>query len=634
MKKYFKYIAVLLSFVMVFSLSGFAALQTATNVFAADSPSAGDNSGTGSKSPSAGDNTGDNTGSDSPSAGDNSDDGNGSGELQSGDWKYTINEDGTVKLTEFSPSSYDTKPQIPSEIDGRQVTIIGEGAIKNRTFGSYALEIPEGIKKIENAAISWSGFSKIVVPKSLVEVEGQPFQTIDTPIYGYKDSVVEEVVNNGDYARFYCLDYDYPTSGDYTYRINNDGTVTIVSYNGSATEVEVPAAIDGRVVTRIGNYAFYKNNSKIVSVKLPDSIVKIGGGAFYKCNYLEEIDLPDSITEIGRYAFCECNSLLSLIIPKNVKRIEPYVFYHSVDYLSVTIPAGVNYMDYSSFVYGIKCINGYANSYAEEFAKAHNIKFNVIGTYEEVEAGSGSDVSTDVIADAIANGTELIFEVKGTDGNPVVKYTFDGSKFTKAPDANFKLDVTCGEKNEVTDKVKEQLNVTGDDSLFLCNFEHSGELNGELEVTVYPNYDNGTELKLFYYNETTGEAEDMGQTVKVVNGEVTFTVTHFSSYLLVKTADIVTPSEPDTTEPENPSESEPETTEPNTGESEPETTNPETTPSETQPETTPGQTETESESGNYVAPSTGAGTGTAAALVGVMLMACGAAGVCIGKRRK
>ena len=633
MKKYFKYIAVLLSFVMVFSLSGFAALQTLTNVFAADSPSAGDNSGTGSDSPSAGDNTGDNIGSDSPSAGDNSDDGNGSGELQSGDWKYTINEDGTVKLTEFSPSSYDAKPQIPSEIDGRQVTIIGEGAIKNRTFGGYALEIPEGIKKIENAAISWCTFSKIVVPKSLVEVEGQPFQTVQTPIYGYKDSVVEEVVNNGDYTRFYCLDYDYPVSGDYTYRINKDGTVTIVSYNGSATEVEVPAAIDGRVVTGIGNYAFYKNNSKIVSVKLPDSIVKIGGGAFYKCIYLEKIDLPDSITEIGRYAFCECYSLSSLSIPKNVKRIEPYTFYHdSTIRLSVTIPAGVNYIDFSSFAYayGIECINGYANSYAEEFAKAHNINFNVIGAYEEVEAGSGSDVSTDVIADAIANGTELIFEVKGADGNPVVKYTFNGSKFTKAPDANFKLDVTCGEKNEVTDKVKEQLNVTGADSLFLCNFEHSGELNGELEVTVYPNYDNGTELKLFYYNEATGKAEDMGQTVKVENGEVTFTVTHFSSYLLVKTADIVTPSEPGTTEPENPGESEPGTTEPGNNPSEPETTNPETTPSETQPETTPGQTETEPastepESGSYVAPSTGAGTGSAAALVGVMLMACGAA---------
>lgn len=78
MKKYFKYIAVLLSFVMVFSLSGFAALQTLTNVFAADSPSAGDNSGTGSDSPSAGDNTGDNTGSGSPSAGDNTGDNTGS----------------------------------------------------------------------------------------------------------------------------------------------------------------------------------------------------------------------------------------------------------------------------------------------------------------------------------------------------------------------------------------------------------------------------------------------------------------------------------------------------------------------------------------------------------------------------
>lgn len=40
------------------------------------------------------------------------------------------------------------------------------------------------------------------------------------------------------------------------------------------------------------------------------------------------------------------------------------------------------------------------------------------------------------------------------------------------------------------------------------------------------------------------------------------------------------------------------------------------------------------ESGSYVSPSTGAGAGPAAALVSVMLMACGAAGVCVWKRKK
>ena len=675
MKKYFKYIAVLLSFVMVFSLSGFAALQTLTNVFAADSPSAGDNSGTGSDSPSAGDNTGDNTGSDSPSAGDNSDDGNGSGELQSGDWKYTINEDGTVKLTKFTAGG-STFVSIPSQINGRQVTIIGENALKNANFGPK-FEIPEGIKKLENAAIVNGAMSVIVVPKSLEEVEGNPIQsTSNFKVYGYNGSVLEDVINDGPYGVFYCLDYDYPETDDYVYRINKDDTVTIVEYKGNAEAVEVPAAIDGKKVTKIGNFSFVaksyqgSNISNIVSVKLPDGITKIGTGAFENCYKLEKVEMPDSITEIGEYAFYSCYSLCDVTIPKGVSRIEKYAFYSYSslrnNVLSVTIHPGVNYI--SKYAFGDNSeycnINGYTNSYAEEFAKENNIKFNSLGVYEEptepenpsetpsetpskpetpidndvldsinngekvvtkeVEAGNGSVVPTDFVAAAIEKGAQLVLEVKGTDGNPLVKYTFNGSRFTKAPDANFKLDVTCGEKNEVTDKVKGQLNVTGDDSLFLCNFEHSGELNGELDVTVYPNYDNGTELKLFYYNEATGEAEDMGQIVKVVNGEVTFTVTHFSSYLLVKTADIVTPSEPETTEPGNTP-------------SEPETTNPETTPSETQPETTPSQPETEEvqpESGSYVAPSTGAGTGSAAALVGVMLMACGAAGVCIVKRRK
>lgn len=218
---------------------------------------------------------------------------------------------------------------------------------------------------------------------------------------------------------------------------------------------------------------------------------------------------------------------------------------------------------------------------------------------EKVEAGKGSYLPNDFVTALIDKGSQLILELTGADGKTLVKYTFDGTRFSKAPDNDFKLDVKYNDKSDVISKAKEQLNVP-ESSLYLCSFAHSGELNGELYVTVYTQYEEGTELRLFYYNDNTGSSEDMGQTVKAAqDGSVTFRVTHFSSYILVKAADIRY----------------------------------DITPGETQP----AQPETDNQEKQYVAPSTGGNISSvlyAAALVCVIIMICSAAGVYNGRRRK
>ena len=220
---------------------------------------------------------------------------------------------------------------------------------------------------------------------------------------------------------------------------------------------------------------------------------------------------------------------------------------------------------------------------------------------EKVEAGKGSYLPNDFVTALISKGSQLILELTGTDGKTLAKYTLDGTKFNKAPDTDLKLDVRCNDKSNIINKVKEQLNVP-ETSLYLCSFAHSGELNGELYVTVYTQYEEGTELRLFYYNDNTGSSEDMGQTVKAAqDGSVTFRVTHFSSYILVKAADIRN----------------------------------DITPGET--ETQPAQPETDKPEEQYIAPSTGVNISSAlyaAALVCVIIMLCSAAGVCIGRRKK
>ncbi len=87
------------------------------------------------------------------------------------------------------------------------------------------------------------------------------------------------------------------THDGFTYTLYDDHA-EITGYSGEATELVIPAEIEGLPVTSIGNSAFYRRDS-LESVKIPDSVTAIGDDAFRECKTLSEIDLPDGLTDIG-----------------------------------------------------------------------------------------------------------------------------------------------------------------------------------------------------------------------------------------------------------------------------------------------------------------------------------------------
>lgn len=74
---------------------------------------------------------------------------------------------------------------------------------------------------------------------------------------------------------------------------------TIVKYNSSGNVV-IPKEINGVVIRKIGDYAFY--NKGIDSIFIPDTITSIGSYAFAE-NNLKSLKVPDSISIIGEGAF-------------------------------------------------------------------------------------------------------------------------------------------------------------------------------------------------------------------------------------------------------------------------------------------------------------------------------------------
>ena len=63
-----------------------------------------------------------------------------------------------------------------------------------------------------------------------------------------------------------------------------------------------------------------------VARKIPDSVEKIDGGAFYHYNHIIQIHLPDSMTEIGEFTFDICSKLESIQLPPNLKIISRGAF--------------------------------------------------------------------------------------------------------------------------------------------------------------------------------------------------------------------------------------------------------------------------------------------------------------------
>ena len=127
-----------------------------------------------------------------------------------------------------------------------------------------------------------------------------------------------------------------------------DDHVEITGYTGNATEVVIPAEIEGLPVTSIGNWAF-EACSSLTGIMIPDGVTSINYGAFYGCSSLTSIVFPDSVSSISDWAFYNCTSLTSIMIPDNVSTIGEAAFSNCKGLTSVVMSAGITSIESYAF---------------------------------------------------------------------------------------------------------------------------------------------------------------------------------------------------------------------------------------------------------------------------------------------
>lgn len=151
------------------------------------------------------------------------------------------------------------------------------------------------------------------------------------------------------------VDYDYGvTVSDknmFAYSENDDGTITITGGTIVTPKLEIPAEIDGKKVSAIGNSAFLFQ-SFITDLVIPEGVKSLDWYCFNTCENLETVTLPDSLEFIDSWAFERCSKLKTINVPANVTRINGGAFAQNSSMTSITCdPANKNYVSVNGVLF-------------------------------------------------------------------------------------------------------------------------------------------------------------------------------------------------------------------------------------------------------------------------------------------
>lgn len=266
-----------------------------------------------------------------------------SGEIETGDpsedegqtFVFTELEDGTYSI---ASTDYDSLPAdlvIPSEYEGKPVTVIAEYGFNGAKITS--LTIPDSVHTIGRCAFSYC--------KNLVKLE-----------------LGDGVTSTGEHSFSNCEKLEDITYG------NNLKVIGEFAFEEchSITEVIIPEGI-----VTVDGYAFY-NCTSITNIKISSSVENIGYLAFaFTSNSLESIEvadgnanyyvdggclieksfmmvilgyknsvIPDGVGIIGSHAFFGCEGLTEIVIPASVTQIFETTFTNCKNLESITVNEG------------------------------------------------------------------------------------------------------------------------------------------------------------------------------------------------------------------------------------------------------------------------------------------------------
>lgn len=167
------------------------------------------------------------------------------------------------------------------------------------------IEIPEGVKTIGPYALAKISVDNLTIPNSVTKIHkgalsASSIETLTLPFVG-------ETPNGATNNHFGWI------YGAENYMQNN---------------IKVPADLINVVITggtTIARGAFF-GCEFIDNITLPNTIQTIGTVAFYECKQLYSINIPSGVTVIDSQTFYKCENLTIISIPTSVTTVSDYAF--------------------------------------------------------------------------------------------------------------------------------------------------------------------------------------------------------------------------------------------------------------------------------------------------------------------
>lgn len=218
--------------------------------------------------------------------------------------------------------------------------------IKERTFEHCTslkqVYIPNTVTEIrEQAFLFCSDLVEVNIPDSVIYIREQAFAACENLKQVYLSEALIGVEN---YAFEGCKNLVEINLGK---NINN---IADTAFWNCTLIAEINIANDNNSYCSIDGILFNKQQTEIILYppskkdrvySTPETVVKLGMGAFRGNSYLESMFLSNSITEIAPHCFSSCNSLVDIQLPDKLEILEDWVFSSCDSLQEITLPDSI-----------------------------------------------------------------------------------------------------------------------------------------------------------------------------------------------------------------------------------------------------------------------------------------------------
>ena len=213
----------------------------------------------------------------------------------------------------ISTDSVSTKFVIPTYLNGKIVTEIGEAAFENQVNVTEFV-LPDYLKMIRNSAFkNCSNLTSITIPDTVTHLDSNAFENCS---YLQNVTLSNNLTSIGNSAFKGCSSLS---------NITIPNSVTYLDSNAFENCSYLQSVILSNNLTSIGSSAF-KGCSSLSNITIPNSVIHLDSNAFENCSYLQSVILSNNLFAIGNSVFKGCVSLGNIILPSSVQHIDSSAF--------------------------------------------------------------------------------------------------------------------------------------------------------------------------------------------------------------------------------------------------------------------------------------------------------------------